>query len=145
MVLPGGMDEQIRTSKGEEVVYLKRRKGFIKIAMRKGVSVVPGYVFGCSDAYNTSHALFGLRLWLMKNVGACIPLSTGLFFSPICPLPVKQTIVFGKPLEFEMKEKGSPTAAELDAAHEMFCKALTELFDENKARLGYQHRQLQIL
>ena len=114
------------------------------MAMRKGVPVVPLYVFGSSDTYNTSRTLFGLRLWLMKNVGACIPFSTGLFLSPICPLPAKQTIVFGRPLEFNMKEKGTPTTEELNIAHESFCKALSELFDENKATLGYQHRQLEI-
>eukprot|EP00979_Chaetoceros_neogracilis_P013238 scaffold3742_cov267-Chaetoceros_neogracile.AAC.10 len=44
IVLPGGETEQIMTEYGKEKVYLSKRKGFIKLAMRKNVSVVP--IFG---------------------------------------------------------------------------------------------------
>lgn len=145
LILPGGEAEQIRTTRGKEILYLSSRKGFIKLAMQKNVPVVPVYVFGCSDYYNTSHAFFGPRLWLMKTFGICITLATGLCGSPVCPLPVKTTIVFGKPLSFTIKEEGAPTAEELNAAHAEFVAALTNLFDEHKARLGYGDRQLEII
>ena len=145
IVLPGGMAEQIRTTRGKEIVYMQKRKGFLKLSMRKGVPVVPVYVFGASDYYNTSHALFGPRLWLMKNLGACITLDTGYMLSLTCPFPVKTTIVFGKPMYFNMKEVGSPTSDELDAAHTKFMTALASLFDEHKVRLGYGNRKLEII
>jgi 2-acylglycerol O-acyltransferase 2 len=145
IVLPGGMAEQIRTTRGKEIVYLQNRKGFLKLSMRKGVPVVPVYVFGASDHYHTSHALFVPRLWLMKNLGACITLDTGYMCSLTCPFPIKTTIVFGQPLSFDMKEKGSPTSQELDAAHTKFIMALTRLFDEHKIRLGCGDRKLEII
>lgn len=145
LILPGGESEQIRTTRGQEIVYLSSRKGFIKLAMRKGVPVVPVYVFGCSDYYNTRHAFFDARVWLMKKFGVCITLATGYLGSPVCPLPVKTTIVFGKPLEFKTKEKVAPTAEELDAAHAEFITELAKLFDEHKTRLGYGDRQLEIV
>ena len=145
MVLPGGEAEQIRTTRGKEIVYLKNRKGFIKLAMRKGVPVVPVYVFGASDYYHTSHAMFGPRLWLMKSFGVCITLAAGYLGSFHCPLPTKTTVVFGKPLVFTMKEKGAPTAKELDAAHVKFMTALTNIFDEHKTELGYGDRTLEIV
>jgi 2-acylglycerol O-acyltransferase 2 len=54
LILPGGEAEQLLTTYGEEKVYLSRRKGFLKLAMRKRIAVVPIYVFGSSDYYYTS-------------------------------------------------------------------------------------------
>jgi hypothetical protein len=144
LVLPGGEAEQIRTMYQKEGVYLKSRKGFIKLAMRNNMPVVPSYVFGVSDYYYTSNVLFQPRLWLQKQLGVCIPLAVGLFGSIFCPFSVKTTIVFGEPLTFEMKDKGSPTSEELDAAHQQFCKALRHLFDSHKKDLGYGDRELEI-
>ena len=143
IVLPGGEAEQIMTTYGEEKVYLSKRKGFIKLAMRKKVSVVPMYVFGCSDYFYTSTMMYSLRYKLMKNLGVCIPLCAGLFGSTVCPLAKKTTIVFGEPLEFEMKG-ADPTDEELDAAHALFTKELIALFDKHKVALGYGDRKLQI-
>jgi 2-acylglycerol O-acyltransferase 2 len=144
VVLPGGEAEQIRTVYQKEYIYLKSRKGFIKLAMRKGVPVVPVYVFGASDYYYTSKTFLAPRLWLQKKLGVCIPLATGLWGSIFVPLPVKTTIVFGEPLNFKMKEKGLPTNDELDLAHGEFCEALRHLFDSHKLELGYGDRELEM-
>ena len=144
LVVPGGMDEQIRTEHGKEIVYLKNRKGFIKLAMRKRVSVVPVYVFGSSDMFHTSNVLFGARYWILKNLKMCIPIASGLWGS-FCPLPVKTTIVMGEPLLFIPKIDGQPNDDELDAAHKAFMTALEKLFDEHKRALGYVDRKLEII
>ena len=142
-VLPGGEAEQIRTKFGREIVYIQNRKGFVKLALRHGVEIVPAYAFGVSDYYNTSSFLFGPRLWLTKNLQICIPLASGFFGSPLCPRPVKTTIVFGKPLKFAQIDE--PTTEQLDKAHGAYIDALTKLFDSNKKRLGYGDRQLEIV
>ena len=164
LIVPGGEQEQIRTTYGREKVYLSQRKGFIKLAMRKGVPVVPIYVFGVSDSYYTFHptnndgkkfdwSFYNLRYKLMKNFGICITICTGLWGNPLCPLPKKTTIVFGKPIYFQPSSKESsndsggfePTSEELDKGHALFVKELTVLFDEHKARLGYGDRELEVI
>lgn len=145
IVLPGGEAEQIRTIHGKERVYLNSRKGFIKLALQKNVPVVPMYVFGASDYYYTSNAFFGLRELLRKRTGVCIPLGVGFLGSLICPMPVKTTLTFGKPISFTVKEPSAPTNEEVDDAHAAFCVALRELFDEHKVRLGYGDRTLEFL
>jgi len=144
LVVPGGMEEQLRTTRGREIAYLRRRKGFVKLALRQGVPVVPVYVFGSSDAFRTSAALFGLRRWVVRNLGACLPLTTGLWGS-CCPLPVRTTVVMGAPLSFVPAAAGRPTDEELDAAHAEFTTALRRLFDEHKGALGYGDRELEVI
>lgn len=143
LVLPGGEAEQLMTEYGKEKVYLKNRKGFIKLAMRKRCQVVPTYVFGSSDLFHTSRFLYGPRYWLMKRCGICIPFCQGMIGSPMCPLPKKVTVVFGAPLNFDM-EGHSPTDEELDKAHDMFIHELTCLFDRHKASCGYPDREIEI-
>ena len=141
-VLPGGMDEQIMTEHQKEKIFLKNRKGFIRLALQKGVHVVPVYVFGTSDHYTTSSAWFGVRHWVMKNLRVCIPLARGLWGSA-CPLPVKTTVVMGEPLEFSTPASGGqPTQEEIDKAHSLFVKAVVTLFNEHKEKFGCANRQL---
>jgi hypothetical protein len=40
------MAELFLSSEKEEVLYLKNRKGFIKLALQEGVDVIPTYLFG---------------------------------------------------------------------------------------------------
>jgi 1-acyl-sn-glycerol-3-phosphate acyltransferase len=42
----GGMAELFLSCENEEKLYLKKRKGFIKLALTTGVDVVPVYLFG---------------------------------------------------------------------------------------------------
>jgi 1-acyl-sn-glycerol-3-phosphate acyltransferase len=145
LVVPGGEAEQIRTTRGREIVYLRKRKGFIRLAMRHRVPIVPLYVFGASDYYRTSHALYRPREWLQKKAGVCIPLAVGYFGSSFCPMPVKTTLCFGKPMLLECVKAGAPTVQEVDSAHEKFCAALHQLFDEHKQALGYGERSLEMV
>mmetsp|Transcript_5754 Transcript_5754/g.16427 ORF Transcript_5754/g.16427 Transcript_5754/m.16427 type:complete len:357 (+) Transcript_5754:180-1250(+) len=145
IILPGGEAEQIRTQKGREIVYLKNRKGFVKLALRHGIPLVPVYVFGCSDSYHTYNgALPGFRMWLVKNLGVCITLCTGLWGNPICPLPKTTTIVMGKPIRFGERSE-NPTTEELDKAHAIFVRELSVLFETHKTALGYGNRTLEII
>ena len=144
LILPGGEQEQIRTRNGREEVYVQKRMGFIKLALRYKIPVVPVYVFGASDMYHTSDVALDLRLALVKQLGIAIPLAVGKWGWPLCPINVKTTIVFGKPMDMTCKEPGNPTDEEVQAKHKEFVNALVQLFDDNKTALGYGDRTLEI-
>jgi len=147
LILPGGEAEQILTTYGQERIYLQSRKGFLKLAMRKNVPVVPVYVFGSSDLFYTSTAFATPRKWIQKKFGICLPICYGLWGS-FCPLPKTITIVFGSPLTFQMKGNNNndgPTEDELNNAHTQFCTELITLFDLHKERVGYGDRKLELL
>ena len=139
----GGQQEQLRTTHGKEIVYLKRRKGFVKLALEFGVPLVPVYIFGSSDAYYTSQFALSTRLAIVKYLGISITLGQGYLWSSHCPLPVDTTIVFGEPIVVTKVEK--PTAEQVDALHAKFISELRRLFDEHKDSLGYGDRILEIV
>jgi hypothetical protein len=51
-VYPGGEREQIATERGKHKAFLSSRKGFIKLAMEEGASLVPVYAFGETDLFH---------------------------------------------------------------------------------------------
>ena len=99
---PGGQDEQLETICGRERVYLKSRKGVVRLAMIHNVPLVPAYCFGSSDLYRTYGAFYGARRWLVRNLRIALPLYSGdwgFFCYPTpkgFPLQVPQDIVFGE-------------------------------------------------
>lgn len=59
---------QILGEFGKEVLYLKNRMGFVKLALRNGVPLVPAYVFGANDTFRTSNFLRKTRLAIVKSL-----------------------------------------------------------------------------
>eukprot|EP00903_Cladosiphon_okamuranus_P009334 g8902.t1 len=165
-IVPGGEHEQILGEYGKEVLYLKKRMGFVKLALRNGIPLVPAYVFGANDTFKTSTILRRTRLALVKNLRVAFPLFWGRFGLPI-PREVPTRVVFGAPLTFALGDgdgdgdgDGAPpsddakggagrlrevTDEELKKAHGEYVSALRRLFDDNKARFGYADRELVIL
>jgi len=141
-VLPGGEQEQLRTRYGRESVYLRKRFGFVKLALRFGVPLVPGYVFGCVDLYHTSSLLFSAREWLVRSLGVCVPVCFGAWGVPMAPLAVPLNVVIGRPIK--LPRNPEPTDEDVARALDQYIAALRALFDENKARFGYADRELEV-
>lgn len=143
LILPGGQQEQLRVTPGHELVYLRRRKGFCRLALQYGVPLVPVYVFGLTDAYRTSPFLLSWRLRLVQTLGLSWTIATGQWGSPYCPLPVDSTVVFGEPLL--VGRVAEPTRDQVDKLHAEFIDALQRVFDQHKDALGYGDRTLEIM
>ncbi|CAK8991592.1 Diacylglycerol O-acyltransferase 1 (Diglyceride acyltransferase) (Triacylglycerol synthase) (TAG synthase), partial [Durusdinium trenchii] len=112
MVIPGGEQEQIRTVQGREEVFLRKRFGFIKLALEQQAAVVPCYAFGCVDLYATyTNFLFSPREYLRKTLGVCIPVYLGAL--GFLPLRKPVHLVCGAPLELSCKVPGKPTDEEV--------------------------------
>lgn len=54
VILVGGIAEQMLAQRGDHTIYVKKRKGHIRLALQYGVPIVPGYAFGENDLYTHS-------------------------------------------------------------------------------------------
>ena len=104
MLVPGGYEEATLTEKGKDKVFIKDRKGFVKLALEFGYHLIPVYTFGESSLYTTlSLRRVGLFLNKAKIPGLLMYSQNGI-------LPdnnVKLTTVVGKPIQYYKKQKKS--------------------------------------
>jgi len=134
----GGIAELFKTCKEEERLYIKERKGFIKVALREGVDVMPVYLFG-----NTS-VLSVLKNGFLEKMSRSMQMSVtwfwGKWFLPI-PRDEKLLYVRGKPLG--LPHIPDPTDADINQWHAKYVSEVKRLYNENKERLpAYKHKEL---
>ena len=125
----GGMAELFCSSPEAEAVFLKSRKGFIKLALRSGADVVPVYMFGNTTVLAALTA--GPFASLSRKLGVSITVFWGRSFLPL-PKQVPLTYVRGRPLG--LPHLPEPTEAEVDFWHAKYCEQLVALFERYKGR-----------
>ena len=52
VLVPGGNTECRLMKHGQETMYLRKRLGFVRLAMNHGAPLVPAFAFGQSDTYS---------------------------------------------------------------------------------------------
>uniref|UniRef100_A0A7S2CE87 Acyltransferase n=1 Tax=Florenciella parvula TaxID=236787 RepID=A0A7S2CE87_9STRA len=133
-IIPGGFEDATIMKKGSERIWLKKRKGFIKYALRFGYRVHPVYNFGECDTFYTFHWLAKLR---MKLNAFKIPavFFFGNVFMPLFPRTnINMHTFIGKAIELPKIDE--PTKEDVDKWHKTYCDALQVLFDKHKAEAG---------
>ena len=144
LLYPGGEKEQMLTVKGRHRLFLRSRKGFVKIALESGASLVPIYVFGETDLYDSWSFMLSFRQTLVAKLGVAIPLISGA--CGLLPHRVPVAAVVGDEIKVKATPNGrEPTQEEVDALHSKYMTALTALFDKHKAAHGYPNAVLEIL
>ncbi|KAG1713340.1 hypothetical protein DVH05_001127 [Phytophthora capsici] len=129
-LIPGGFEEATLYRRGKHRVYIKKRFGFIKMALQYGYKVHPVYTFGEEYAYHAFPSLLKLRLKLNE-----FKLPGVVFFGRFncCYLPrndVDLITVVGKPLQLPHIE--NPTREDVERYHNQYIEALQKLFDRYK-------------
>ena len=96
----GGIAELFKTSSKEERLYIKSRKGFIKIALRENVEIIPVYLFG-----NTS-VLTVLQNKFLESISRKLQMSLTYFWGKwYLPFPRDEKLLYvrWKPLGIPWK------------------------------------------
>jgi len=134
----GGIAEMMlgSTKAGDKFddLYLKKRKGFIRMALKHGCDILPCYFFGNS------------RIIPKLDSPFLAYLSRVLHFSLVPFLPVlrrqKVVAVFGKPVHVDMVEE--PTKEQVDDLHAQFCTEITRIFNQYKWLIGWDDYSLNV-
>mmetsp|Transcript_30617 Transcript_30617/g.46694 ORF Transcript_30617/g.46694 Transcript_30617/m.46694 type:complete len:394 (-) Transcript_30617:357-1538(-) len=132
-IIPGGEEENVLTHYGKDIVVLKKRKGFIRLALSYGADLVPVFGAGTTDTFVTYPELFGIRKWLQKRFRISMELYRGRWFTPLPFTNTPQRVLIGKPIPTPTpKVKGAkPDDALVDEYHAKYIAALKELHDKH--------------
>jgi len=135
LLMPGGAAEALLQPCPEKKtvpIFVKERRGFVRLALRHKVPLVPVYSFGEHDVY-TVHRPTGLGQWAQLQMKNIFTFSLPLFWGDLWFIPhrKRQKVVIGTPIRTDDYD-GELTEEIVRAKHEEFKKALVELFEEHR-------------
>ncbi len=143
VVVVGGAEESLEARDDVYRLILKRRKGFIRMALKTGASLVPVISFGENDLFCQMENPTGSKLRAFQDrmkhwtsVGFPCWWGRGLSEKSFGWLAFRRPVytVVGRPIEVAMCAE--PGEAEVDELHAAYLKELERLFDEFKGRFG---------
>ncbi|BGO92765.1 diacylglycerol O-acyltransferase 1 [Rhodotorula toruloides] len=152
-IVVGGAAESLSAHPGTADLTLKRRKGFIKLAIRQGADLVPVFSFGENDIFGQLRNERGTRLYKLQKrfqgvFGFTLPLfyGRGLFNYNVGLMPYRHPIVsvVGRPISVEQKDH--PTTADLEEVQARYIAELKRIWEEYKdAYAKSRTRELNII
>ncbi|DBB00365.1 hypothetical protein WJX82_002505 [Trebouxia sp. C0006] len=139
----GGAEESLLSRPHTLDLVLKKRQGFIRIALQTGAAVVPVLVFGENDVWHAHQVKEGMLHSIQEAVkratGFTVPLGhgRGFFYGPVGLLPFRESInvVVGGPLQVEQYNGDikSEEAVQLGSKyHQEYIQKLQALYDAHK-------------
>ncbi|XP_011878989.1 PREDICTED: 2-acylglycerol O-acyltransferase 1-like [Vollenhovia emeryi] len=139
VLIVGGASESMESTPGTYRSLVKRRKGFVKLALTYGTPLVPVFSFGETDLYNQIYRPEGSTFRRVQNyirglIGVAPVVFSGRGFFQysfgLIPKRLPVTVVVGSPIE--LPKIAEPTTEQVNEYHEKFVKGLVELFETQK-------------
>ncbi|RAH86532.1 DAGAT-domain-containing protein [Aspergillus japonicus CBS 114.51] len=141
-IVIGGARESLDALPNTLRLVLKRRKGFIKLAIRTGADLVPILAFGENDLYeqvrSEDHPIIHKFQMLVKRVmGFTIPLfhARGIFNYDVGLMPYRRplNIVVGRPIRVtQQTDREKVDDKYIDLLHTMYVQELERLWEQWK-------------
>jgi 2-acylglycerol O-acyltransferase 2 len=144
-LVPGGIAEMFLMRDDLEQVFVKSRKGFIKLALQAGTDIVPVYMLGHTELYTviSKSSRIGQffmdlsRRWQMS----LIPFY-GRWGLPLLPHAKPLVALVGKPIKVN-EAVAKPSKQLVSEVHEQFLSELRRMFEKHKHLVpGYETKQL---
>ena len=143
LIVPGGAQEAVVAYPNTMNLKILRRRGFLKVALRQGASLVPVLSFGENDVYRLMHVEEGSLLWnlqcaLQQMFGFTVPHFWGrtiLGVPTIMPLRRDINIVVGRPIpvaKFDGDLRSPEGKRVLEELFATYTRELQSLFEAHK-------------
>ena len=138
-IVVGGARESLDAQPHLLKLVLKRRKGFVKLAIRNGADLVPVLGFGENELYEqvtseTHPRVQKMQLLFKRFMGFTVPLfhARGVFNYDVGLLPYRRplNIVVGRPIYVEQEAK--PKDEYVDEIHAKYVEELLRVWDQWK-------------
>lgn len=140
-LMVGGAEESFYTRADSYRFVLKNRKGFIRIALETGASLVPAISFGENNVYELVDFKSGSSGWFLQHTIKRYTKFAPIIFNGrgflqynygLIPKRHPITTVVGAPIHLE--KTSNPSDFEIDRIHKLFCQQLNELFETHKRK-----------
>ncbi|KAF1836637.1 DAGAT-domain-containing protein [Decorospora gaudefroyi] len=138
-IVVGGARESLDARPGSIKLVLRRRKGFVKMAIRTGADLVPVLAFGENDVYDQldteSHPyVHKLQMLVKKFMGFTVPIfhARGVFNYDVGMMPYRRpiNIVVGRPVR--VVQDKHPDTDYIDEVHQKYVDELMRIWNEHK-------------
>ncbi|XP_056632411.1 2-acylglycerol O-acyltransferase 2-like isoform X2 [Diorhabda carinulata] len=149
VLMVGGAAEAYLCKPGSYRVLVKKRKGFIKLALKNGTPLVPVLSFGETDLFDQLEGswlrIIQERIRKYIGVAPILPIGRGFFQYSFGIIPRRHpvTTVVGQPLE--VPKIDNPTTEQIEEYHEKFLKHLTAMFEEQKYKYLENPQEKQLI
>ncbi|KAJ5555456.1 Diacylglycerol acyltransferase [Penicillium sp. DV-2018c] len=141
-IVVGGARESLKARPNSMRLVLKRRKGFVKLAIRTGADLVPVLAFGENDLYdqvdsNQHPIIHKIQMLVKQTLGFTIPLfhARGVFNYDVGLMPYRTplNIVVGRPIPvMQQRNRDSIDDQYIDELHSRYVEELMRLWDQWK-------------
>ncbi|KAJ3325681.1 Diacylglycerol O-acyltransferase 2 [Boothiomyces sp. JEL0866] len=139
MIVVGGAHEAMFAFPGQNDLVIKKRLGFIKLALRNGASLVPTFGFGETDLWdqvpsNPGSKINEFQMFTKKYLTFVPPLlhGRGVFNYNFGLMPYRKQLVtvFGNPIDCPKID--NPTEEEALYYQKLYLDELQRVYDSNK-------------
>jgi hypothetical protein len=134
-LIPGGFEEATLYKRNHFRLFLKKRKGFIKYALKYGYCIQPCFVFGEEKTYwqlDMGSYFKRVALWLNR-----LKIPTTFFIGKFLFLPdndIDINVVVGK--NITLPTISNPSKEEIDKYHAEYIRAIEDIFKRYKKQFG---------
>jgi 2-acylglycerol O-acyltransferase 2 len=151
-IVIGGAAESLDAKPGTLRLVLKKRKGFVKLALRQGADLVPVLAFGENELYKQvdpdQHPwLHKFQLLIKKLLGFTIPLfhARGVFNYDVGLMPYRTPVhvVVGRPIKVEQNTE--PKEKDVDTLHALYVSELERLWEAWRGKYADGATKLEIV
>ncbi|XP_023339516.1 diacylglycerol O-acyltransferase 2 isoform X3 [Eurytemora carolleeae] len=148
VLVVGGVPEIANFYKDKVVLVIKKRKGFIKLALEHGADLVPCFSFGETDLFSQfTHLNSAIQDRLTKFIGFSPVFFTGRGFKQnqfgILPHRREINVVVGKPIR--VNKIVEPTVLDVECLQNEYIASMLQLYQDHKEEYGYGDKELVIV